>query len=691
MATALPALADAKRAAFIAADGVTIPDELADKLEQAIGRVPAESTTAGQQRRDAQRAAQLANELLRSEGYYSGDVTVQPFSVGDDDYKVTLVINPGPVFRIRDAEIEWVAPRAGPVRPLNRIAPASSEDSATDPVSAPGEPLIVIAEPDTGEQGTPLPTSGLTDVVPLRGSPPERPGMDVVALAFEAMGLPNGAPGRAGDIISAEARVLTSLHRNGFADARADPRYVEVFYPDLANPSDPRNNTVHPQFNIIARELVYLDGQISLNPVRPTIGRSPDSDGDAEQDSIPEIEAPTRTLESWVQALVPWKSGDIYNPDDLAVLEQRLTETGVYDAVNVSLSPLGIGGTTVRNADGLRDVYVYLNDRQHRLIEAGASYATDDGVGFDVFRTDFNRFGRADTLKYGLRVASIDSRLGMEWSRPHFRRPGLTLRTSAWAIKEDTDAYTRQALSADADVVQRVGASSTASLGIGLDGGRYKETRYDPITSQALVMDRNLVMITLRGGAYIDRSNDPLNSTRGWRSRLSAQPTAVTGEDDVFFLRGVAEASAYHPIGTKERTILAGRLKIGSIIGGDELTVPSDRLMYAGGGGSVRGYPYQGINPRWPDNTPRGGLSLFETSLEVRQDIGTKYQIVFFLDGGSIGFDETPTLRNMRYGTGIGGRYMLPFGPIRLDVAVPLNKREGDADFQLYISIGQAF
>ncbi|HBI19209.1 MAG TPA: outer membrane protein assembly factor, partial [Brevundimonas sp.] len=92
-----------------------------------------------------------------------------------------------------------------------------------------------------------------------------------------------------------------------------------------------------------------------------------------------------------------------------------------------------------------------------------------------------------------------------------------------------------------------------------------------------------------------------------------------------------------------------------------------------------------------PDGTPRGGVSLFETSLEARQSIGQSFQAVAFVDAGSVGFQETPNLTNMRYGAGVGVRYMLPFGPIRADVAMPLNKREGDSNFQIYISIGQAF
>ena len=119
--------------------------------------------------------------------------------------------------------------------------------------------------------------------------------------------------------------------------------------------------------------------------------------------------------------------------------------------------------------------------------------------------------------------------------------------------------------------------------------------------------------------------------------------------------------------------------------------MPSDRLFYSGGGGSVRGFTYQGVGPRLPDNTPRGGLSLFETSVELRQEVGRGFGAVVFLDAGSVGFQPTPDVSNLRYGAGIGVRYKLPFGPIRADVAFPLDKREGDADFQVYVSIGQAF
>jgi len=460
-----------------------------------------------------------------------------------------------------------------------------------------------------------------------------------------------GEPGRAADILAAEGRVVAGLTREGYADAKAEPRRVVVDHADF---------TVQPTFNIASGALVRLDG----------------------------LQVRTRgpTNPAWVAGLAPWTAGDRYDPEDVAELERRLLDTGVYDGVNVSLAP-----QDQTTPEGLRPVVVGLSDRPRRLLEAGATYSTAEGAGVDVFQTRFNRFGRADTLKYGARIASIDSRIGAEWSLPHFRRPGRTLKLSSYVVNEQTDAYDRSAITLNADLSQRIGKTSFFTYGLGVDAGQYTENRFDPVTQAPITFDRDLAIVTGRAIAFMDRSNDPLDPTRGFRLYVSAQPTAVAGEDTVLFLKTEGQATAYLPLQDGAKTVLAGRARIGSIIGGEELTVPSDRLFYSGGGGSVRGYSYQSINPRLPDNTPRGGLSLFETSLEVRRDIGAKFQAVAFVDAGAIGFQETPNLTNMRYGAGVGVRYKLPFGPVRADIAVPLNKREGDSNFQLYISIGQAF
>lgn len=65
--------------------------------------------------------------------------------------------------------------------------------------------------------------------------------------------------------------------------------------------------------------------------------------------------------------------------------------------------------------------------------------------------------------------------------------------------------------------------------------------------------------------------------------------------------------------------------------------------------------------------------------------------MVGFVDAGQVYEATTPQFSNLRYGAGIGGRYYTNFGPLRVDVALPLNRRPGDSRFGLYISIGQAF
>lgn len=477
------------------------------------------------------------------------------------------------------------------------------------------------------------------------------PDAETATAAVADIGLKVGDPGRAADILAAEGQIVARLSREGYADAKAEPRRVVV---------DHATFTVQPNFNIASGALVRLDG----------------------------VRVRTRgpTNPQWVAGLAPWKTGDRYDPEDVAELERRLLDTGVYDGVGVSLSP-----PDQIDADGLRPVIVTLSDRPRSLLEAGATYSTAEGAGVDVFQTRFNRLGRAATLKYGGRYASIDSRLGGEASLPHWGRPGRTLKLSSYLVNEQTDAYDRSAISLAADLSQRIGKTSFFTYGVGVDAGRYTENRFDPITEAPITFDRDLAIVTGRASAFMDRSNDPLDPTRGFRLYVSAQPTAVTGEDTILFLRTESQATGYLPLQDGARTVLAGRARLGSIIGGQELTVPSDRLFYSGGGGSVRGYSYQSINPRLPNNKPRGGLSLFETSLEVRHDIGQKFQAVAFVDAGAVGFLATPNFNNMRYGAGVGVRYKLPFGPVRADIAIPLDKREGDANFQLYISIGQAF
>ena len=120
--------------------------------------------------------------------------------------------------------------------------------------------------------------------------------------------------------------------------------------------------------------------------------------------------------------------------------------------------------------------------------------------------------------------------------------------------------------------------------------------------------------------------------------------------------------------------------------------MPASQRFYAGGGGSVRGYAYRTLSPLGPLNHLTGGRSLFEASVEARIKITNTIGIVPFFDAGMAFASEFPSFKEkIQYAAGLGLRYYTPIGPIRLDVAAPLNPRKGDKPVALYISIGQAF
>jgi translocation and assembly module TamA len=510
-----------------------------------------------------------------------------------------------------------------------------------------------LVEPDVADGDTP---QARVRVTPGPRFGFAKPGVDWIdgqpvaeaRIAGESsIGLLLGSPGRAAEVLSAEGRILAAVQARGYADAAAQPREVIVDHAQL---------TVQPTFRIKTGDRVRMDG---VNVV---------SRG--------------RTNNAWVAYLAPWTSGEVYDPEDVAELERRLLDTGVYDAVTVSLAPTS-------NAEGLRPVLISLSDRPRATVELGASYSTAEGAGLDGRYTRFNRLGRADTWRVQGQFAQIQQRLETELALPHWRRPAMTLKLGAAVYRDDTDAYEETGALLRVDIERRIGKTDFRTYGITAGVSRDEER----VESGGAVIPRRRELATVAGlvAWSIDRSNDPLNPVRGWRLEWRGEPIAHSGDDTLAYLRAQAQGSLYIPFDEKARTVAAARLKLGGIVGGRIPEVPASRRFYAGGGGSVRGYAYQAVGPRFSDNTPQGGLSLIEGSLEVRRQVVGAWTGVAFIDAGILGDRSAIELDDPAVGVGVGVRYDLGFAPLRVDIGVPLNKREGDSAFQVYLSVGQSF
>ncbi|MEH3107670.1 MAG: BamA/TamA family outer membrane protein [Sphingomonas fennica] len=104
----------------------------------------------------------------------------------------------------------------------------------------------------------------------------------------------------------------------------------------------------------------------------------------------------------------------------------------------------------------------------------------------------------------------------------------------------------------------------------------------------------------------------------------------------------------------------------------------------------MRGYSFQAIGPRDANGDPIGGRSLAEVAVEARVRFGD-FGVVPFVDAGNIYTDPLPQFTGLRFGAGLGVRYYTSFGPIRVDVGTPIDRRPGEGRVAVYVSLGQAF
>jgi translocation and assembly module TamA len=177
-------------------------------------------------------------------------------------------------------------------------------------------------------------------------------------------------------------------------------------------------------------------------------------------------------------------------------------------------------------------------------------------------------------------------------------------------------------------------------------------------------------------------------------------PTYSIGHPSSRFFVTQATGSVYFDLNdiglnkTPGRSILALRALGGLAAGAGEFSLPPDQRFYAGGSGTIRGYRYQAVGPLFPNGNPIGGTAINAGTIEFRQRIGTNFGTAFFVDGGNVSKNLSPFHGNPRFGAGAGVRYYTPIGPVRVDFALPIQRRSGpnpDDAFEIYIGLGQAF
>ena len=377
--------------------------------------------------------------------------------------------------------------------------------------------------------------------------------------------------------------------------------------------------------------------------------------------------------------------GQLYDSRLVDDLRDALVATSLFSTVSVEPQP-----TDRVNPDGTQAVDLLVRQVRgpYKSLAGTAGYSTGEGFKLEGSFTNRNAFPPEGALIYTAIAGTQEQGLSATFKRANAGKRDRTVTLVASVDHSSYDAFSANTITLSG----RISYDSTPiwqkkfTYAYGFELVGTNESVYDFGVGDRV--RRNYFIAALPGLVVFDRSNDLLNPTKGYRLKLNLSPeTSVQGSVSPY-ARTMAEADYYFPA-TQALTV-AGRVRVGSIDGISRDDLAPSRRYYGGGGGSVRGYGYQRLGPLDPQGNPIGGRSLNEFSLEARYRFGN-FGIVPFLDGGQAYESSIPKFSGLQYGAGIGGRIYTNFGPLRVDIATPLNPRPGDGKIALYISIGQAF
>ncbi|MFN6978178.1 MAG: autotransporter assembly complex protein TamA [Gemmobacter sp.] len=379
-----------------------------------------------------------------------------------------------------------------------------------------------------------------------------------------------------------------------------------------------------------------------------------------------------------LHAIAGFPEGRVYSPRDMRRVADRLRRTGVFRSATLTEAErLGPGDTL--------DVAVALVEDAPRRIGFGAEIASLDGITVTGFWLHRNLFGGAERLRFDAEVAQIgsqtsgiDYRLGATLERPATFHPDITMAVAlGLSHVEDRDQTTDEA---------QIGVTFTQFFSETITGRAGLQFTAQEVTDA--IGTRGFQTLALPVGFTWDRRDNAFDATRGTYLDAEIAPYLGFGATNSG-ARVRFDGRLFQPLG--ERIVLAGRVQGGAVVADGIAATPRSFLFYSGGGGTVRGQPFQALGVNVLPGQRTGGMRFLAASAEVRAKVTRSIGAVAFYDVGLIGATEFgDAAGGMHAGAGIGLRYATPIGPVRLDVAAPVGGNTGKG-VQFYIGIGQAF
>ena len=373
--------------------------------------------------------------------------------------------------------------------------------------------------------------------------------------------------------------------------------------------------------------------------------------------------------------------GEVYDPAKLDETFREVLRSGLFE--NLRVTPTPVDGDTIR---------LDLTESEAKSKELGFTlgYGSYEGamIGMQAADRDLFGNGRPLTLSVGYSQRGVLGEL--IYSDPWLLDSKYGLRSRLYSQIRNEEGYSHDDIGLREDLTRKV--LPHLELGAFVEGEHTKvsDAATGTTIEQDLLGPMDYTRISFGLTQTTDYRNDPINPERGFIFTSSFDFGLINGEPG--FLRGSARFSYYLPVGKCLLAIGARGGYIGTLMG----ELPIDVRFLNGGGTTVRSFAERALGPTDDHGNPLGGNLFSVFNLELTFPISGGLEGAVFVDAGSLHNNEivgsgSSAEGGMRYATGLGLRYKLPIGPLRIDYGVNPDRRPGEAFGAFNFSFGFAF
>jgi outer membrane protein assembly complex protein YaeT len=363
--------------------------------------------------------------------------------------------------------------------------------------------------------------------------------------------------------------------------------------------------------------------------------------------------------------------GQTYDPALLDETYREMLKTGLFDNLRVSLNP----------ATG-NDLTIDLTASEAKSKEVGFTVGAGsyEGVSVGVRLADRDLFGNGRPLTFSADYSTRGIRGELLYVDPWLFDSRFALRARVFSESRDEEGYSKSGIGFRVDLTRKV--FPHLELGAFVEGINMKITPNG--IQEELLGPLSYTIATVGITQNSDFRNDAINPGRGFVFNTSFDVSNVDSGET--FTRSIGRFSYYLPLG---KTMLAFGAR-GGYMSTDAINIPIDSRFFNGGSNTVRSFAERDLGPH-SHGHPVGGNIYTVFNIEYTFPITSALSLATFVDAGSLNNDGLPDSGDYRYAIGLGVRYKLPIGPIRLDYGFNPDRHADESIGAFNFSFGFAF